>query len=194
VSLANTLDITFSHVGLFVSDLERMADFYMQALGFLQTDRGRLGNNELVFLSRNTADHHQLVLCTGRPADLTFNVVNQISFRLGSLPQLRAVHALLERCGAEDLRPINHGISWSVYARDPEGTRLELFVDSPWYVCQPLREPLDLSLDDAAIVATTERACQADPTFRPMSEWRAAFAERLRAAADKMKAGNAAAV
>lgn len=34
----------------------------------------------------------------------------------------------------------------SIYARDPEGNRLEIFIDTPWYVDQPMRVPVDFGL------------------------------------------------
>jgi len=48
--------LSFSHVGLFVSDVPRMEDFYTRVMGFTVTDRGVLetdaGPLSLVFLSR----------------------------------------------------------------------------------------------------------------------------------------------
>ena len=74
--------------------------------------------------------------------------MNQISFRL---PMLAALKRYVERAvanGATDLRAISHGNAWAAYFRDPEGNRIELFVDSPWYIAQPCREPLDLDRPD----------------------------------------------
>ncbi len=63
-----------------------MVDFYARVLGFTVTDRGALpGRGELVFLSRLPDEHHQIVLVTGRPRDVGFTTVNQLSFRLPSL-------------------------------------------------------------------------------------------------------------
>src|SRR5207249_954482 len=60
--------VSFSHFGLYVTDLPRMEDFYARVLGLLVSDRGKLpGGSDLVFLSRDPDEHHQLVLATGRP-------------------------------------------------------------------------------------------------------------------------------
>jgi catechol 2,3-dioxygenase-like lactoylglutathione lyase family enzyme len=61
--------VAFSHVGLRVTDLAHMEDFYTRVVGLLVTDRGTLRDDgpTLVFLSRNPDEHHQLVLATGRP-------------------------------------------------------------------------------------------------------------------------------
>jgi catechol 2,3-dioxygenase-like lactoylglutathione lyase family enzyme len=83
--------LSFSHMGFYVRDLPRMSRFYAEVLAFTITDRGWLGNTQLVFLSRDPSEHHQIVLATGRPEDLTFSVINQISLRVPDLATLREV-------------------------------------------------------------------------------------------------------
>lgn len=65
--------LTFAHFGMFVTDIARMERFYTEVLEFTVTDRGQLtgpnGPFDLVFLSRDPDEHHQLVLATGRPAE-----------------------------------------------------------------------------------------------------------------------------
>jgi hypothetical protein len=48
-----------------------------------------------------------------------------------------------------------------VSVRDPEGNRIELFVDTPWYVQQPLRIPMDMNLPDPALGLGRGRGAQA---------------------------------
>lgn len=171
--------IEFCHMGLACMDLPRMEDFYTRVLGLKVTDRGRNHNLDLVFLSRNPAHHHQIVLTSGRPRNIPPNtdnpifgaVINQISFRLGSLADLRDMH---DRVAAEKtgkMIPGNHGISWSVYFPDPEGNILECFVDTGWYMTLPFMEPLDFARSDAEITAHTEALCRGRPGFRPMADW-----------------------
>ena len=46
-----TPTVSFSHVGIHVTDLARMEDFYTRVLGLLVSDRGSLpGGPALVFL------------------------------------------------------------------------------------------------------------------------------------------------
>lgn len=177
-------NLAFSHVGLFVHDLARMEDFYRRVIGLTVTDRGMLGGaQQLVFLSRDAREHHQIVLVSGRPQELAFNVLNQLSFRVGSLGELREFHrALCAEAAVSEIRPVTHGNAWSVYFRDPEGNRLEVFCDTPWYVAQPLREPLDLGLGDQEICARTEALCRTLPGFKPVREWQEELAARLHAA------------
>ena len=172
--------LSFSHMGIFVADLARMEDFYTRVLGFAVTDRGELGATAIVFLSLDAREHHQVILASGRPKDMTFNPINQISFRLAELAGLREMARRVAREGATDLAAVSHGNALSVYFRDPEGNRLELFVDTPWYVRQPLRMPMDLDLPDAELWAWAEREARKQPDFQPVERWRRGIAERLK--------------
>lgn len=181
--MSTTTSIAFSHVGIFVRDLDRMLAFYQRVLGLVLTDRGFLPGRELAFLSGDPREHHQVVLASGRTGALEDKVINQVSFRVGSLEQLRGMFQRLQQePEASDFRAVNHGNAWTLYFRDPEGNRLELFVDSPWYIAQPRADALDLRLAAAQILAETEDMCRADPSFQPAEVWRAALAERIRAA------------
>ena len=116
--------VSFSHFGLYVTDLPRMEDFYTRVLGLLVSDRGQVpGGSDLVFLSRDPDEHHQIVLATGRPPGVEFNVVNQISFKLPTLADLKAMHARARDEGTKPFRIVTHGNAWSVYFADPEGNR-----------------------------------------------------------------------
>lgn len=175
--------ISFSHFGLYTADLAKMEDFYTRFMGFTVTDRGALevpgGQVDLVFLSRDPREHHQIVLASGRPADLPFNVVNQLSFRVDSLADLRALHERLQREPVSEIRPISHGNALSVYFRDPEGNRVELFIDTPWYVRQPLRIPFDFAQSDEALMRWAEDTARKLPGFRPVAEWEREMAKKM---------------
>ena len=172
--------LAFSHMGIYVTDLARMEDFYTRLLGFTATDRGNLGSTKLVFLSRDPKEHHQIVLASGRPGDAGFNPINQISFRMAEFAGLREMHRRLQREDMAEISPVSHGNALSVYFRDPEGNRLELFVDTPWYVQQPLRVPLDMQLSDAQIWAWAEAEARKLPGFKKVENWRDEVAQRMR--------------
>ncbi|HTO50794.1 MAG TPA: VOC family protein [Burkholderiales bacterium] len=175
--------IAFSHVGIYVRDLAQMEAFYTRFMDLVVTDRGPLetpgGAVDLVFLSRDPREHHQLVLASGRPAEVPFNVVNQLSFRVDSLADLRALHERLQAEAVTEIRPISHGNALSVYFRDPEGNRVELFIDTPWHVTQPLRIPFDFSRSDEALMRWAEETARRLPGFRPMREWQDEMARRM---------------
>jgi len=176
--------LTFSHVGFFVRDLERMADFYTRLLGFTVSDRGELdtprGRMSFVFLTRDPREHHQIVLASGRPEELAFNAINQISFRMGDFAGLREMYrAVQAEKGVSEIAPVSHGNALSVYFRDPEGNRIELFVDTPWYVEQPVRLPMDMALGDDALWEWAGKTARELPGYQPLEAWRAEMRKRL---------------
>jgi catechol-2,3-dioxygenase len=72
-----------------------------------------------------------------------------------------------------------HGNAVSIYFRDPEGNRLEVFMDSPWYCEQPLREAIDLDQADDVILARAEAIARSRPKFQLRSVWQAEMARRM---------------
>ena len=175
-----TAPVAFSHLGINVHDLARMEDFYTRVLGLLVSDRGTLaGGPTLVFLSRDPDEHHQIVLVTGRPVETGYNVVNQISFKLPSLADLKTMHARVRDAGVKEFRIVTHGNAWSIYFADPEGNRVELFVDTPWHTPQPLAEPFDIEAPVATIERQTEELCRSRPGFASRAEWREAQVARM---------------
>ncbi|WP_371130357.1 VOC family protein [Hydrogenophaga sp.] len=183
----STLKLSFDHIGLFANDLAKMEDFYTRVLEFTVTDRGQLQRQDseefldLLFLSRNPDQHHQIVLVSGRPVDLSFNVVNQVSLRAADLMTLRELHRRIRAYGSDEIRPISHGNALSIYVRDPNGNKIELFMDLPWYVSQPLRDEVDMDVSDEELMAALERHARELPGFRMRGEWRDEMAKKMAA-------------
>ena len=183
----------FSHLGLVVSDLEAMQDFYTRVLGFELTDKGTTGSGAtMAFLTLDPAEHHQVFLVDGKPdGELPANrfmpgtgpVLHHLSFRLASLQQLRR---MFDRLGAESDRKIDtvtHGVCWALYTTDPEGNSLEFFADTPWYIELPFLRPIDFSKSDDVLFSETEEMCRAAPGFRAHADFNAELARRVPASA-----------
>ena len=181
-----SFSLTLSHVGVFVTDVSRMVDFYTRFLGFAVSDREKRADGEIVFLTRDPREHHQFVIASGRPSDVPFNPINQLSFRVDSLATLRAMYQALKNEPVEILGTITHGNALSVYFRDPEKNRVELLIDTPWYVPQPYRIPVDIMQADADLWASIEKQVRATPGFKPREEW-AADIQRKIALASKQR-------
>jgi len=177
-----SFSLSLSHVGIFVTDMARMVDFYTRYLGFAVSDRGPFlkGGGEIAFMTRDAREHHQLVLATGRPANLQFNMVNQLSFLVDSLATLKALYRdVRSEPGVEDLGPVTHGNALSAYFLDPEKNRIEFYLHTAWHVPQPFRIAVDLSLPDAALWAQIEKHVRATPGFKPREEWIADMERRI---------------
>ena len=169
---AAPVPLSFSHLGIHVFDLPRMEDFYTRVLGFTVTDRGIARGRPIVFTTWDPREHHQMVLVGGRPEHMPFNHINQMSFRVPRLEDVQALwRRLKDEAGVHDFAPTNHGNAWSIYFRDPEGNRVEIFCDSPWYIDQPCVEALDLSRPADELRAESEAWCRTQHGFKPAEDY-----------------------
>ncbi len=168
--------MTLSHFAVPVKDMPTMERFYTETLGFVVTDRRKFEKSELVFMSRSPDEHHQLVLQGGgKPRD----EFNHLAFRVDSLAQVRQMLGVLSPLPGTAVETVSHGTTWSIYFRDPENNRLEIFTRTPWHVEQPLRFEVDYSLSDEDLIAATEAHIRDLPGFGPSEEWYADHAANL---------------
>ena len=168
------------HFGLYAHDLTKMVDFYTRAFGLVVTDRGRSGRGfDIAFLSGHPGEHHQLAIAAGRPAEATFSTINQVSFRVRNLDDLKRYFTWLTNERVRDMETRNHGNAWSIYFSDPEGNRMEVYSPTPWYVSQPFGQPLDLSEPADVILTKTETMVRQDPTSCPIEAWSADMRKKL---------------
>ena len=173
-------DLVLSHLGLHVKDIEKMTDFYEDVLDFTLTDRGDVGNFKIVFLSRDPTEHHQLALISGRAEGNYFNLLNQISFRVPNLKILRAFyHRAVANDFISEMTAASHGNTISIYFRDPEGNRIEIFMDTPWHCAQPLRINVDFSLDDESLLNNVQTIASQQPEFQPRQQWAQAMRKKM---------------
>jgi catechol-2,3-dioxygenase len=140
------------HVGLYCNDLGKMRDFYARVLGLTISDED-LGRGICFLSAAPEAEHHELALVRAKePAQKTHNV-QQVSFKVKSLDDVRALYHRLQDAGMKIDRTVTHGIACSVYFYDPEDNRIELYYTTPFKVRQPLAEPIDLDEPDAELLA-----------------------------------------
>ena len=74
---------------------------------------------------------------------------------------------------------INHGNAWSLYFLDPEGNRVEVYIDSPWHVPQPHGDELHLEMSNDELMRTTLDAIRNDPGFMPREQFEAEMQRKL---------------
>lgn len=188
--------LMFSHFGVNCDDADKLEDFYTRVLGFCVTDHGliRGDKDRIIFMTRRPREHHQFVLAGGRPS--TYEpTVGETGFKAPTIDALRQLKDLLERENeVGDIVAIDHGISWTLYFRDPEENRCAVSVETGHYIPQPAAWPLDLALSDADIRAETLARCQASPGFRSWDDWRkekaVTFAAEGRLTAEGPETGN----
>lgn len=124
------------HAVLYVSSLEKVADFYRDTLGFREVARQW---PVAVFSSGRT--HHELLLIEvggesdhprGRPQTPG---LYHLGFKVADTPEeLKEVYKELKEAGVRILGATDHGVTHSIYILDPDGNELELYADvsSEW--------------------------------------------------------------
>lgn len=148
--------IGLGHIGIYVRDLEKMVAFYRDVMGMQITKQNQRAG--VVFLSANpSAVDHEIALIRGRPEGEAPRLLNQISFRLATLEDLRAFHRRLLAEGYRIDIVSNHGSAIGCYFFDPEGNRTEVFwvTGRPCWV--PNDDPINLEQPDAVILAEVDR-------------------------------------
>ena len=143
------------HVGLYCNDLMTMRDFYARVMGLTIADEDL--ERGICFLSANPeAEHHELALVQAKaPTEKTHNV-QQISFKVQSLDDVRTFYHRLQQEGRRIDRTVTHGIACSVYFFDPEDNRVELYYTTPFAIRQPLGAAIDLDQSDDALLAISK--------------------------------------
>lgn len=144
------------HVGIFVRDLERMVAFYRDFLGLRVTKQNWRAGAVLLSANPERADH-ELALMRGRPDGPDPHLIQQISFRVPTLNDVREFHRKLVREGHRIQRVVNHASAIGCYFYDPEGNVAELF----WVTGRPswvvVSMPIDIEQSDEAILAEVDR-------------------------------------
>ena len=147
------------HVGLYVKDPDVMIDFYSNFLGLTVTDRGE--NDRIVFLStRPGEEHHELALAKD---ETRHSDVQQLSFTVGSLADLRSFYAQIEERGFPIDRVISHGNAFGCYFRDPENNQIEVYWHTGKEWPQPYGDPIDLSQSEEELLAILDRMPELTP-------------------------------
>lgn len=139
------------HVVLYVTNLERSADFFRDTLGFREIAR-EVG----LAMYSSGRTHHELLLIevggTPQPKQPGKPGLYHIGFKIGDGAEAaKAAYQELKEKGVTIVGTSDHGVTHSIYILDPDGNELELYADvsdewkrDPEVVLAPIRS-LDLS-------------------------------------------------
>ncbi len=117
------------HIGLYCRDIEKMTEFYTEALGMHVSDVNERG---LVFL-RFGADHHSFTLAP-MPDDMKDagkeTVMDHLAMAVNDLEELKAAKRHLDSKGVKGDPKLRHegaGGNYVYNFEDPEGNHLQFY-------------------------------------------------------------------
>lgn len=144
--------IGLGHVGLYVSDMDKMVDFYTNVLGMQVTDHD--DNGRITFLSAQPeVEHHELALVNSKEQS---TACGQVSFHVDSLPEWREMQEQITAAGCNFERVVNHGIAFGAYFKDPEDNIIEVYWSTGIDYPQPMADKIDMSKSDEELLQMLE--------------------------------------
>ena len=150
------------HVGIYAHDIMKMRDFYTRVIGLEVADEDLEGRGMCFLSSDPISEHHEFVLMKGRQSDDETQVIQQISFKVPSIQDLREYKAALDGEGMKIDRIVSHGNAFGMYFFDPEGNRIELYCKTGFPVPQPHGDPIDLEASNEELIGIARAAIPAD--------------------------------
>ncbi len=145
-----------NHAVLFVRDVDVAVDFYTDVLGFAVVDR--MPGRAAFLRAGGSTNHHDLGLFAvgaDAPGPAPGRVgLYHLAWRVESIQALAAARETLAAVGALTGQS-DHGVSKSLYARDPDGNEFEvmyLLPEDEWgeYATKAVVQPLDLDAEVAS--------------------------------------------
>ena len=118
----------FAHFVLRTGQFDKMAEWYRTVLAA----RIAFRDERLCFLSYDD-EHHRVALIhiPGlQPRDPDGTGTDHVAYTYRDLGELLATYQRLKAAGILPHWPINHGVTTSIYYRDPDNNRVELQIDN----------------------------------------------------------------
>ena len=140
------------HVGIYADDLMKQRDFYTRVIGLKVADEDLEGRGMCFLSSDPEREHHEFVLMKGREAPEGTKLIQQISFIVPTIDDLREHYHRLQAENVKIDRIVSHGNAFGMYGYDPEGNRFEVYYKTGVDVPQPHSQAIDLTKSDEELM------------------------------------------
>ncbi len=152
-----------AHVALATNNIDAMRDWYVEVLGGIVA----FESPGIAFIQYDD-EHHRIALVElpglGARGEGARVGMHHIAFTFGGLEELLATYKRLKKAGIETYWPINHGVTTSMYYRDPDGNTIELqtdnfpdAADATAYMVENFGEnPIGINFDPEDLIARYE--------------------------------------
>ena len=149
------------HVGVYAEDIMKQRDFYSRVMGLKIADED-LDGRGMVFMSADPdREHHEFVLVKGRVTDGDAKVIQQISFIVNSVEDLKDFYYRFKQENVTIERTVSHGNALGMYFFDPEGNRIEIYYRTGYDVPQPHGDPIDMEASVEELLGIAKAAIPA---------------------------------
>jgi len=120
-----------NHAVLWVNDVARSAEFYQNVLGFKEVER--MGDAACFMRGAASDNHHDLAVMRAsgpQPVQPGATGLYHLAWQVETIDELVEAAVLLSEAGSL-VGMSDHGVSKSLYARDPDGIEFELMWQVP---------------------------------------------------------------
>lgn len=147
--------VKLGHLAMAAQDPQRLATFYRDLLGLEQHLEGNIPQlGSFVFLRENAKTPLTVGFMTRAEG-------RHVAWEVESIAALRALYADAKARGIPMAFAMNHGVTVSIYLRDPEGNGFELYWPTGYDVPGVFGRPIDLALfeqsDDEILAIVNEQ-------------------------------------
>jgi catechol-2,3-dioxygenase len=141
------------HVGIYADNIVKQRDFWTRVMGLKIADEDLDGRGMCFLSSDPEREHHEFVLMKGKEAPEGVKVIQQISFIVPTIDDLREHYHRLQAENVKIDRIVSHGNAFGMYFFDPEGNRIELYYKTGFKVPQPHGDLIDLDEPNEKLLA-----------------------------------------
>jgi catechol-2,3-dioxygenase len=140
--------VTFGHIAMPAKNPRALAGFYCDFLGLDVALEGSIpAMGDFVFLTDRPGEEIQTLALLTRPE------AAHTAWRVQSLAALKALYAEARQRDIPIVFALNHGVTLSLYLRDPEGNSVEVFWPTGQAPGGMDATPVDLDQPEAALLA-----------------------------------------